>query len=102
LSKHIYIPVTIGVVATILVCGATVHFASKSKKYWAEIKSRSENHEALGSAYIACRRKLFSEDTREECLLMAKDYADLAGIEDSIAREVLLEIKAASDNYGRK
>jgi len=54
MSKHIYMPVTIGVVATILVCGTTVYFASKSNKYWADVKSRSENHETLGSAYIAC------------------------------------------------
>jgi len=100
-ENSIYRPlIVIIVVAALfaLVFVATLnHFISKNRNYWNEIETRSQTHKTLTTAYLDCRGKFF-RDTREACILLAKDYADLVGIDDAVARETLLEIKSASDN----
>lgn len=92
-------PLIFMVVTGVFFGALIIYLSSRSNSYWAEVKAQSEAHNTLAAAFVDCRRRIFSNDTREECLLMVKDYADLAGIDDARARQVLLEIKTASDDY---
>lgn len=64
---------------------------------WNELKTRSEAHDVLVSAYRGCRTKLFASSSIEECHLVVKEYAELRGLENELPK-VLKDIISTSES----